>query len=103
MENPQTAINTKSENRHILAQKPKNRSRKKAKTATPKSLMTPSSSIWDMSYSQMLSLPHPDVVGMGGEGGGPPAKIIHGNFFQKSSATSSSNKSKRILRMLRII
>lgn len=95
MENPQTAINTKSENRHILAQKPKNRSRKKAKTATPKSLMTPSSSIWDMSYSQMLSLPHPDVVGMGGEGGGPPAKIIHGNFFQKSSATSSSNKSKR--------
>ena len=31
----------------------------------------------------MLSLPHPDVVGMGGEGGGPPAKIIHGNFFQK--------------------
>ena len=43
----------------------------------------------------MLSLPHPDVVGMGGEGGGPPAKIIHGNFFQKSSATSSSSKSKR--------
>ena len=62
--------------------------------------MTPSSSIWDMSYSQMLSLPHPDVVGMGGEGGGPPAKIIHGNFFKKAVQPPQVIKVKGMLRII---
>ena len=38
-ENPQNAMNTRTENQHFLAQKPKNRSEKKVKTATPKSLI----------------------------------------------------------------
>ena len=32
-------MNTRTENQHFLTQKPKNRSEKKVKTATPKSLI----------------------------------------------------------------